>query len=209
MLIRQIANATATLGRPEDMTDEECAPLAVRQELVDGLPCMTSEWQPTEEERQQIAAGGAVWLRVFGHAHPPVMVEAAPFQAQGLMDVFAPLAEAATTLATDCVVPVRALQGLLLAHNSQLVEVVRLRGTIHGMNEAHAAVVARLANSVDLAVLQEQGQVIVPYVLTSAMRAAFHEAHEEYEEGGFDSPDHQWSAMVNAYEVHGGEQEPD
>src|SRR5215217_5075440 len=128
MLIRQIANATATLGRPEDMTDEECAPLAVRQELVDGLPCMTSEWQPTEEERQQIAAGGAVWLRVFGHAHPPVMVEAAP--------------------------------------------------------------------------LQEQGQVIVPYVLTSAMRAAFHEAHEEYEEGGFDSPDHQWSAMVNAYEVH-------
>lgn len=42
------------------------------------------------------------------------------------------------------------------------------------------------------------GLALVPTELTQGMREAFHEANDEWEAGGLDSPDHQWGAMLAA-----------
>ena len=68
--------ARHVLARPASMTDEECAPLPI----MDAGDALLSCWEPTDEERQAIAAGAPVWLWVFGRAHPPVSISAAsPF----------------------------------------------------------------------------------------------------------------------------------
>lgn len=54
-------------------TDPEMGDLSARVERVDGVLTSTSVWEPTEDERHAIAAGGNVALRVLG-VHPPVMV---------------------------------------------------------------------------------------------------------------------------------------
>jgi hypothetical protein len=36
---------------------------------------MVSEWQPTAEEREAIAAGAPVRLMILGRVHPPVLVD--------------------------------------------------------------------------------------------------------------------------------------
>lgn len=51
-----------------------------------------------------------------------------------------------------------------------------------------------------------EGYVIVPAEPTKAMRAAFHEANDEFEEGEnytLVSPDYQWSAMLKAAQEDG------
>ena len=37
-------------------------------------PCMASAWQPTAEELALLNAGEPIILRVYGTAHPPVML---------------------------------------------------------------------------------------------------------------------------------------
>lgn len=58
--------ANVTLQPPEGMSD--CVPLPVC--ATDGT--ITSIWEPTDEERAAIAAGGRIALTVWGNAHPPV-----------------------------------------------------------------------------------------------------------------------------------------
>jgi len=41
-----------------------------------------------------------------------------------------------------------------------------------------------------------EGWRLVPIDLTADMREAFHEASDEWEDGGLDSPDHQWDALL-------------
>ena len=41
-----------------------------------------------------------------------------------------------------------------------------------------------------------EGWKLVPIDLTADMREAFHEASDEWEDGGLDSPDHQWDALL-------------
>jgi hypothetical protein len=62
---------TRVLQKPPSMNDEECQPLAIHdtgEELV-------SRWEPTTEERQQLAAGAPIWLTIVGRGHPPVRLE--------------------------------------------------------------------------------------------------------------------------------------
>ena len=69
--------ANHVFRRPASMTDEQCGVLHVHAgQDQDGLPVSISCWQPTEEERAAIAAGGLVWLWVYGIGHPPVVVSA-------------------------------------------------------------------------------------------------------------------------------------
>lgn len=60
---------------------------------------------------------------------------------------------------------------------------------------AIASLVAVLKAEADI----PEGYTLVPITPTAAMREAFHEAHEQWEDGGFDSPDHQWGAMLEAF----------
>ena len=77
MLIGRIHGATRVLGKPSDMTDEQCGSLAIRDMVVDGLPAMVSAWHPTPDEVKRMAAGEPVYLWVFGSAHPPVALSVA------------------------------------------------------------------------------------------------------------------------------------
>lgn len=64
------------LGKPSDMTDEQCAPLSIlRSKTEDNVPYIISCWKLTEEELNEIIKTKRVWLLVAGHSMPPVSVE--------------------------------------------------------------------------------------------------------------------------------------
>lgn len=61
------------LGKPENMTDEECGTLPV---FTDGQVCI-SKWELNEADIKHILEKGFVWLRVLsGETQPPVCIEA-------------------------------------------------------------------------------------------------------------------------------------
>jgi hypothetical protein len=65
--------SNVVLQRPDGMTDEECAPLCVRREvLADTYPVVMSCWKLTEEEFQELLKTKRVWLTVYGVTMPPV-----------------------------------------------------------------------------------------------------------------------------------------
>jgi hypothetical protein len=66
------SEANFIFTRPKGMSEDECSDLHVH-ETAEGE--FISKWEPTEEEREAIARGEPVWLRVLGcRAHPPVSV---------------------------------------------------------------------------------------------------------------------------------------
>lgn len=59
---------------------------------VEGVPRCISRWEPSQEERAAIAAGGPVWLWVVGTTHPPLVLDAqSPFEEPELADPPAPM----------------------------------------------------------------------------------------------------------------------
>ncbi len=61
--------------------DQEVYDLPVWSGLAGGTYRCISCWEPSEEERAAIAAGGPVWLWVAGHTHPPLVLDvASPFE---------------------------------------------------------------------------------------------------------------------------------
>jgi hypothetical protein len=65
--------ANHTWAKPADLTDEQCRGLRAFRGLdPDGFPVSISRWEPTPEERARLAAGGPVWLWIFGLGHPVV-----------------------------------------------------------------------------------------------------------------------------------------
>lgn len=61
------------LGKPENMTDEECGTLPV---FTDGKQCI-SKWELDEKDIKHILEKGYIWLRVLsGETQPPVLIEA-------------------------------------------------------------------------------------------------------------------------------------
>ncbi len=71
-LVIQGTNLRLGKDQPEYKT------LAVRREVLDGHPCMTSLWEPTPYELELLKAGGAVKLIVQGSTHPPVILSVQP-----------------------------------------------------------------------------------------------------------------------------------
>ena len=77
MISGRIENATRFLGKPQDWDDAEngrCGGLAIRDEVMSGLPVMTSAWTPTPAELARLNAGASVHLCICGVSHPPVSV---------------------------------------------------------------------------------------------------------------------------------------
>lgn len=75
MLPIRIAGATRNLGAPADWNPETsgpCSHLPIRDDVIDGLPFMTSRWEPTPAELADLNAGRPIELRILGVQHPVV-----------------------------------------------------------------------------------------------------------------------------------------
>ena len=57
-----------------------------------------------------------------------------------------------------------------------------------------------MGSAVDWLIENQYDFALVPKEPTEAMCQAFHQAQDDFEEGGVDSPDHQWNAMLKTYE---------
>lgn len=63
------------LGAPPGVSIEECRPLPItRVKFSNGVPAVWSFWQPSEAEREQIAAGAPVRFSAYGLTHPPIHI---------------------------------------------------------------------------------------------------------------------------------------
>ena len=72
----------AALGRPQGMTDEECAPLSVfiGNDSAQN-PVVISCWKLTDEELAEVIRTRRVWVIVHGNTMPPIApVGISPFQ---------------------------------------------------------------------------------------------------------------------------------
>lgn len=74
MLPLRSPNATRILAEDQD----EYYALAILDEIIDGQPQMTSIWEPTPRELQELISGGAVRLTILGINHPPVSLTTQP-----------------------------------------------------------------------------------------------------------------------------------
>jgi hypothetical protein len=63
------------LGKPSDMTHDECDCLSVyRGPDSDGRPVVVSCWKLTAEEQEELLRTGRLWLTVAGTTMPPVVL---------------------------------------------------------------------------------------------------------------------------------------
>lgn len=75
MRIGRIAGATRTFVKPDDWDEAvsgPCDPLAIRDEVHDGVPYMTSAWFPTDDELQRLCEGAPVYFSEVGRVHSVV-----------------------------------------------------------------------------------------------------------------------------------------
>ena len=71
MIIKRIEGSNRVLGKSQGYLG-----LPVRDDtLEDGTPVMVTAWEPTPDELESIAAGGAIYVRILGRQHPPISVE--------------------------------------------------------------------------------------------------------------------------------------
>jgi hypothetical protein len=70
----RISNASRVLAETQD----EYYALAIKDEVINGVNQMTSVWEPTPRELEDIANGGSVVLTILGTNHPPVMITTQP-----------------------------------------------------------------------------------------------------------------------------------
>lgn len=83
MDILHLSNCNLVIGKPSDMTDQQCVGLPV-EVYTDDDNCMwcRSFWKPSEEEVAMLVKGGAVALhvRAGGRQHPVVSVGTTPLE---------------------------------------------------------------------------------------------------------------------------------
>ena len=73
MELASFDEANTVLGKPQDMTHEQCEAASVcRTQNADGVMVVVSCWKVTKEELEEIQRTGRVWLIVAGHTMPPV-----------------------------------------------------------------------------------------------------------------------------------------
>jgi hypothetical protein len=71
----KIDGSNRVYRKPDSMTDEECASLHVRSEMVEFRTILSSAWQPTLEEIERMLKGAPVILTIHGMDHPPVSLQ--------------------------------------------------------------------------------------------------------------------------------------
>jgi hypothetical protein len=71
-----IQGANLRLGKPSDMSDEECKPLHVRRCTDEsGYAIMQSAWFPSPDELKRMQEGAPVIFTVYGTVHPPIWLD--------------------------------------------------------------------------------------------------------------------------------------
>lgn len=80
MISLRISNATRRLAESQD----EFTALSIRDERIDGVNYMTSLWEPSPKELEQLAKGGSIRLSIIGEdvggSHfRPVLIEVQPY----------------------------------------------------------------------------------------------------------------------------------
>jgi hypothetical protein len=66
---------TTILLPPPGATHEECVPLPItRAQYSNGQDVVLSYWQPSQAEREAIAAGALIQFHAWGVTHPPVYI---------------------------------------------------------------------------------------------------------------------------------------
>lgn len=73
MMIGDIKGKTRQLGGPANC-DMEVGVLPIQDVIVDGHPCMISEWIPDQMDLEILRRGGSIKLAIFGTIHPVVSV---------------------------------------------------------------------------------------------------------------------------------------
>lgn len=67
--------SNVVMGKPSDMTDEQCGSLhAMRGVDADGFPFFDECWKPSEEEIKEIVSGKAIRIRILSKTLPPIAV---------------------------------------------------------------------------------------------------------------------------------------
>lgn len=75
MELASFDEANTVLGKPADMTHEQCEAASVcRTQYDDGTPVVISCWKVTKEELEEIQRTGRVWLTIVGQTMPPAHV---------------------------------------------------------------------------------------------------------------------------------------
>ncbi len=74
MIPMPLTNATRTLAKDQP----EFIELDIFDEILNGVPHMSSLWIPSPEELEVLNAGGGVHLCILGTQHPPVYLSAQP-----------------------------------------------------------------------------------------------------------------------------------
>lgn len=75
MEIGRITGCTRVIGKSQGFFG-----LPLRDEIINervmgpNTPCMVTAWMPTPDELAALNAGAPIHLRIFGTAHPPVML---------------------------------------------------------------------------------------------------------------------------------------
>jgi hypothetical protein len=73
MLPTTFKESNLVLGKPADMTDEECYGLpAFKGRDTAGWPVIISKWQLSKEDLEEVNKTGCIWLAVTGESTPPV-----------------------------------------------------------------------------------------------------------------------------------------
>jgi hypothetical protein len=63
--------SNGVLGKPDNMTDEECSPLSVYRDGTYVVSC----WKLRKDELEQINKTGRVWLLINGVTMPPARLQ--------------------------------------------------------------------------------------------------------------------------------------
>lgn len=67
-----LTDKTRTLGKPSDMTDEECSSLDICDVETANGNYMVSAWRPDEADLKKLNEGEPVFLWIRGLSHPVV-----------------------------------------------------------------------------------------------------------------------------------------
>lgn len=73
MMINAIEGCTRRIGKSQGYLG-----LPLRDEVIDGVPRMTSSWQPSPAELQALVDGAPIYVTLLGSAHPPILVHVGP-----------------------------------------------------------------------------------------------------------------------------------
>lgn len=62
------------VGKPTDMTDEQCASIPAAQAVEGGMPVWITCWQPSYEDIEAIKNGLPIYVKTVSRSLPPMLL---------------------------------------------------------------------------------------------------------------------------------------